>query len=130
MQDMEEQSRGFRGTLAGVSLVDIIQLLCTSTTDNLKVRVKSDSKEGIICISSGQIVHAQTLEREGESAFYEILSWPNGEFNVVPTELEMIGKISIHKPWQQLVLEAARLKDENHLNLKHPSELKKNTHLL
>jgi len=112
---MEEQSRGFRGTLVGVSLPDIIQLLCTSTTENLKIKVKSDSKEGIICISSGQIVHAQTLAGEGESAFYEILSWPEGEFIVVPTELEMIGKISIHKPWQQLILEAARLKDENHL---------------
>ena len=112
---MDEQSKGFRGTLVGVSLPDIIQLLCTSTTENLKIKVKGDSKEGIICISSGQIVHAQTLAGEGESAFYEILSWPEGEFIVVPTELEMIGKISIHKPWQQLVLESARLKDEDYL---------------
>ncbi|MEJ5299675.1 MAG: DUF4388 domain-containing protein [Thermodesulforhabdaceae bacterium] len=120
---METQAQGFRGSIVGIGLHDIIQLICTSTTENLKIKVRSDTSEGAICISSGQILHAQTLEKEGEDAFYEILSWQNGEFNVVPTEPEMIGKISIHKPWQQLILEAARLKDEGHLKPQEQSKL-------
>lgn len=109
---MEDRNQGFRGSIVGIELSDLIQLLCTSTTGYLKIRVKSDTNEGAICISGGNIVHAQSLSKEGEEAFYEILSWAKGEFAVSPTDPEMIGKISIHKPWQQLILESARLKDE------------------
>lgn len=109
---MPEDVQGFRGTLVGIELSDLIQLLCTSTTGYLKIRVSSGSKHGVICIAGGQVVHAQTLSAEGEKAFYEILSWPEGEFMVTPTEPEMTGKVSIHSPWQQLILESARLKDE------------------
>lgn len=113
---MGEEGRGFKGSIAGIELSDIIQLICTSTSGHLKIKVKSGANEGAICISGGQVVHAQTLRREGEGAFYEILSWPYGEFLVTETEPEIIGKITIHKPWQQLILESARLKDEGSIS--------------
>lgn len=109
---MENQCPGFKGTIVGIGLNDVIQLICTSTNNHVKIKVKSGLQEGIICVANGQIVHAQTLQKEGEFALYEILSWPGGEFSVAPTEPSMIGKITIHKPWEQLILESARLKDE------------------
>ncbi|MCX7821929.1 MAG: DUF4388 domain-containing protein [Syntrophobacterales bacterium] len=115
---MNGQVRGFRGNIVGVELNEVIQFMCISTNDYLKFKVISGINEGTICIAKGQIVHAQTLKKEGEDAFYEILSWPQGEFFVSPTEPEMIGKVTIHKPWQQLILESAKLRDER---VFHPS---------
>ncbi len=124
---MEDYKKGFKGNVVGVALQDLIQLFCTSGADVL-LRVKSSAGEGAICIFSGQVVHAQTPHQEGENAFYEILTWPGGEFTAYPLEGEWVGKVSINKPWEHLILEGARLADE--LSLKPSSEEAKKSNVV
>ncbi len=108
---MKEQGHGFHGLLEGVSLTDVLQLFCMSMS-TVHLKVEGDGDEGVICVVEGQVVHAQTTRREGEDAFYEIFSWPTGSFSVRSLESPWVGKVSINKPWEQLILESARMKDE------------------
>ncbi len=105
------QDKGFKGTVSYISLLDVIQLYCT-TSRNVKIRVKSRSDSGIICISGGKITHAETPSLRGEKAFYEILSWEEGKFDVDSLDDDYKSVISIDTPWEQLLLDAVRIIDE------------------
>ncbi|MBW1975837.1 MAG: DUF4388 domain-containing protein [Deltaproteobacteria bacterium] len=103
---------GFNGTVTGLSLPEIIQLYCTSQRD-VKLSVHSPYGDGTIFIASGQIIHAETSHKKGESAFYTIMSWDEGEFKTLTIDDTMPIKPTIHSPWEQLLLEAMRVMDEN-----------------
>jgi two-component system chemotaxis response regulator CheB len=100
---------GFEGKLKIFQLADILQMYCLSGA-TVSLRVKQNSLEGMIFIQKGKIVHARCNEMVGEEAFYQIVSWKKGIF-------EMEGslpppEITIEKSWEFLLLEGARLSDE------------------
>ncbi|SFM75864.1 response regulator [Thermodesulforhabdus norvegica] len=103
--------QGFRGTLAGVSLLDLIQFLCTSGAE-VRLQVSSPDGEGIICIGDGRVFHAETARHEGEEAFFEIALWKQGEFRWTPLAGEWRNRVTIDSDWQYLILEASRIRDE------------------
>ncbi len=108
MQPLEQSPQGFTGTIS-LRLTDLIQMVCLSRSD-VVIRVSSQSGAGIIYIRQGQIQHAQTDHLTGENAFFEILGWNDGQFEIQPfvsTECN-----SINKPWEHLLLEAMRHHDE------------------
>lgn len=108
---------GFRGTIMNVSLIDLVQFLCTSRID-AKLRVISEEGEGVICFSDGRIFHAETANNQGKEAFYEIVEWQQGEFRSSSLDDEWRDKVSIKCEWQQLLLEAVRILDERKLGEK------------
>ncbi len=115
------QQEGFQGTVTGISLPELIQLFCTGYKE-VKIRVHSPKGNGVICIAGGQISHAETTNNEGEAAFYEIMSWDSGEFTTLPLDDQLKGNVTIHKSWEQLLLEAVRISDEKKLSAKKESE--------
>jgi chemotaxis response regulator CheB len=108
MQQIEQTPRGFTGTIS-LRLTDLIQMVCLARSD-LVIRVSSQFGQGTINIQNGQIQHAQTDRFQGEKAFFEVLGWNDGQFEVLP--FENANNNSINKPWEHLLLEAMRHQDE------------------
>ncbi|MBL0700530.1 MAG: response regulator [Desulfosarcina sp.] len=109
-KDIGSENEGFAGTLSNIALTDLIQICCMACSD-MAIRVKNDSESGMIYIRDGRIVHATCRESVGEAAFYEILSWKGGSFETIAKKT--IPETSIDQNYQFLLLEAARIADEN-----------------
>jgi Pentapeptide repeats (8 copies)/Domain of unknown function (DUF4388) len=101
---------GFHGTISSIRLSDLIQLGCLSHS-NLDIEVHSNTDKGNIYIGMGRVLHAHTGEIEGEAALLRIFGWENGRF-VTRTCAPGSNKVSIEKPFEQLLLQSLQLKDE------------------
>jgi|GEM_PF-1161776 len=108
MEPIRSSSQGFSGTV-NLQLTDLIQMICLSRSD-LAVCVKSGRGSGTIYVKEGEIHHAETQTLQGESAFFEILRWKDGQFEILP--FKDLGISTVHKSWEYLLLEAMRQRDE------------------
>ncbi len=102
-------SSGFRGVLRQVSLEDVIQMECLNRNSSI-LEVNGGQWQGSIFIKEGAMVHAQAGDRNGEAALNKILSLKGGEFNLKP--FVDPPQHSIDGPWEFLLMEAARVRDE------------------
>jgi CheY-like chemotaxis protein len=102
-------SSGFRGVLRQVSLEDVIQMECLNRNSSI-LEVTTGNWQGRIFIKDGVILHAEAGNRNGESALNKILSLKGGEFNLKP--FTDPPRQSIDGPWEFLLMEAARVRDE------------------
>jgi CheY-like chemotaxis protein len=100
---------GFRGVLRQVSLEDVIQMECLNRNSSI-LEVSGSNWQGRIFIKEGVILHAEAGARNGESALNKILSLRGGEFNLKP--FVDPPRQSIDGPWEFLLMEAARVRDE------------------
>jgi len=100
---------GFSANLTGASLADLVQMECLANS-TLVVRVVSGNDAGYLYFRAGQIVHAMSSNALGEAAALEILSWDRGSFE--PCNAGWPSTLTIHKPWQALLMHAATLHDE------------------
>jgi CheY-like chemotaxis protein len=100
---------GFSGTLQHVCLADIIQIECLRRNTCI-LQIDAGQPRGEIFIESGTLVHAVAGEFFGEQALHHLLSLNNGRFDLRPfrTPLER----TLHGSWECLLLESARLRDE------------------
>jgi hypothetical protein len=101
---------GFRGSLHGASLADLVQMECLSGRERV-MRVCSGSEVGYLFFRSGQIVHAVSRRGIGETAALEILRWNDGTFE--PCSAGWPDRDSIGSSWQNLILLAAQHRDES-----------------
>jgi CheY-like chemotaxis protein len=101
---------GFQGVLRKVGLQDVIQMECLARNASI-LEVYNQNVLGRIYIEDGQLVHAVAGEITGEPALYKLLSLPGGSFELAqfepPPEKTLAGQ------WEMLLMEAARVKDEN-----------------
>lgn len=101
---------GFQGVLRKVGLQDVIQMECLARNASI-LEVYNQNVLGRIYIEDGQLVHAVAGEITGEQALYKLLSLPGGSFELAqfeaPPEKTLAGQ------WEMLLMEAARVKDEN-----------------
>lgn len=107
--DLISKKKGFQGKLVGLQLTDIIQMNCLSRLTTALI-ITRDGEKGIIYLNEGEIIHAECGEKKGAEAFYNILSWQEGEF------VSNIGFIppvqTICQNWEHLLIEAMRRNDE------------------
>jgi len=101
-------SQGFTGTL-NLELPDLLQMLCLSGSDKT-ISVVSSCGKGLIWMKGGQICHAQAGEIDGEPAFFEIIRWKDGCFEIGP--FQFAERVSIFKGWEHLLIEGIRQGDE------------------
>jgi hypothetical protein len=66
--------------------------------------------QGQIYIEGGMIVHAAVGTLVGEKAFYRLLSLTGGEFHLQP--FKPPPERTVHGQWEFLLMEAARIHDE------------------
>ncbi|MGV8074005.1 MAG: pentapeptide repeat-containing protein [Syntrophobacteraceae bacterium] len=101
--------RGFTGTLNGIELAELLQLVCLSRSDR-QLLVESPWGHGVIEVFCGKICHAETGDLRGEDAFYKIVGWVTGSFEA--RSLDAPPQVSIEKPIEHLLVESYRLRDE------------------
>jgi len=101
---------GFRGSVHGASLADLVQMECLSGRERV-MRVCSGSEVGYLFFRGGQIVHAVSRRGIGETAALEILRWSDGTFE--PCSAGWPDRDSVSSNWQNLILLAAQHRDES-----------------
>ena len=101
--------QGFQGVLRRVGLQDVIQMECLGRNSSV-LEVYNEHVLGRIYIENGSIIHAAGGELTGERALQRLLALPGGSFELVPFELP--PENSIAGPWEFLLMEAARVRDE------------------
>lgn len=108
--DLISKKKGFQGRVYGLQLTDIIQMNCLGRLTTALIITK-DGEKGIIYLNEGEVIHAECGEQKGAEAFYNILSWHEGEF------VSNIGFASpiqtIYQNWEHLLIEAMRRNDES-----------------
>jgi CheY-like chemotaxis protein len=104
-----QPEEGFRGVLRRVGLQDVLQMECLARNSSV-LEIAAPGARGAIYIASGQIVHSQVGERVGTEAFNQLLCLTGGQFSLKPFSEPPIR--SIAGPWEFLIMEAARMRDE------------------
>jgi len=100
--------------LQDMGLADVLQFLSFA---NKAVRVQvvnPEGEEGEIGLNGEQILWIRSGMKEGEEAFYKIMSWKDGNFKVLPLENETTLSVEEKLPFPLsfLLLEEARRRDE------------------
>ena len=101
--------QGFQGMLKRVGLTDVIQLECLGRNSSV-LEIYNEHVFGRIYIEDGNIIHAAGGDLTGERALQQLLALPGGSFELVPFEPPPQNTIS--GPWEFLLMEAARVRDE------------------
>jgi len=104
-----EPKQGFQGMLRRVGLQDVIQMECLGRNSSV-LEVYNEQVLGRIYIENGNIVHAAGGDLTGERALQRLLALPGGSFELVP--FEPPPEKTINGPWEFLLMEAARMRDE------------------
>jgi len=103
----------YSGKVEGVDILDYVQwMLIEGRQTVLEIRPLN----GIPCtlfVDDGKILHASSMELEGEEAFYQCVQSARGEFAHLAWSVP--GRITIEKAGMQLLFEAARRRDERGL---------------
>ncbi len=103
---------GFKGAVTGLPLSDVVQLKAHNHFSGC-ILVEYGTRRGGIFFQAGEVVHAELGEREGAEAFYAIMTWPGGRFDIqdgVEAKSRTIDMKLTH-----LLLEAHRLMDERRI---------------
>lgn len=99
----------FTGSVTDLAVADLLQLLELSGKSGL-LTVTNGGVAGQLWCSAGAIIDAECGPLSGELAVYRLLGWERGA--LVAELYETERERTIHCSTQQLLLEAARRKDE------------------
>lgn len=100
---------GFEGAFSGLMLSDVIQLNGHNRFTGC-ISIEYDKHLGLIYFRDGEIIHAEDGNVSGEDAFYSIIFWPGGKFQLQPKITTT--SYTIRQSMNYLLLEAHRLMDE------------------
>jgi len=100
---------GFRGVMQ-VGLHDVLQMECLARKSSILL-VTTGNRRGQIFVCDGEIIHAESGPLQGEMALYGLLGLTGGEFALQPFAEPQ--RRSISGNYEFLLMEAARLRDEN-----------------
>jgi len=110
---------GFRGVMQ-VGLQEVLQMECLARKSSV-LAVSTNNRRGQIFISEGEIVHAECGQLQGELALYGLLGLAGGEFTLQP--FVEPPRRTISGQYEFLLMEAARLRDENSSQPRLPGSL-------
>jgi len=101
-----------QGSIRQFSVPDVVQFLCGHSKTGKLALAFADSS-GSIFFAGGTVVHAEHGSRQGEEAFFELMSRLEGTFEFVPGEKSASKSVRQHTTI--LLLEGARRSDEREL---------------
>jgi hypothetical protein len=101
---------GVKGRLRDMSLVDIIQIF-NAERKTVAIHLGSELGYGRVYIKGGDIVHAAYRDLSGAAAFYHLIAWKDGEFEVEPEAVA--PEATIHENPESLILEGLKRMDES-----------------
>jgi DNA-binding response OmpR family regulator len=103
---------GIKGSLSQMCFADLVQIL-SSSQKSVKISLSEEETIGEIYLDRGEIVHAAFGGINGEAAFYQLMRFSKGEFEVVPCVAFPQRTIALSVVG--LLMEGARLDDESSL---------------
>jgi CRP-like cAMP-binding protein len=106
-----ELGRGLLGTLTMISIVDLVQTLSASRRTGQLVLTRANEK-CILQFKDGNVASARLGMRKGEEAFYEVVTWSDGDFCFENTEPSPDFTARIRRDTMSLLMEAMRRVDE------------------
>ena len=121
MATLRKESEG--GTLHSVSSGIFLQLMeMEQKTCTIRLEDKSTGKKGVLFFQDGELLDARVNNLQGKPAAYKIFSWEEVNISIQNICPKMENKIE--SELQPLILEVARLKDENKTNKEEVEEVK------
>jgi DNA-binding response OmpR family regulator len=106
----ETKARGVHGSLAEMKPSDFLQTLSAAEKD-VEVRLERAKEKGVIFMQKGEVVHANTGDLSGEEAFFALMAWNDGSFEIVSC-IDFPPR-SIQSPLMSLLIEGYRRLDES-----------------
>jgi len=106
----DKVSREFWGTVDGVDILEVVQLLLLNGRKVLLSLQSSQGPNSLLHLRDGRIVHASHGELDGVEAFYASMNLIGGEFRTLPWSEP--PQETIDAPSEFLLLEAARRRDD------------------
>lgn len=108
------ERKGFSLALQEIELTDVLQFLIFA---NKQVRVEvfnPEGEKGEFGLDGDDILWIRSGSKEGEEAFFDIMSWDSGSFEVLPfdEETQNAEKEKLSVPLSFLLFEEARRRDE------------------
>jgi len=121
-----KKETAFSGTIDEIDILDYLQLMMLTGRQVVLEVSSRDGGRGLIFIDKGAVRHARCDNMEGEDALFTCLGFEGGSFVNLPwTEPD---KITITKPGDFLLMEAARKRDELRESIEQRSEGRLDAH--
>lgn len=117
-----------QGTLADMAVTDLIQHNCMEQK-TARLILKHGNQTATVFFQDGNMTHAICGGLKGEEAVYQIIRWEEGDFNL---DVGITSpEITIAENWSGILLEGARLLDEQSIDtdllFDQPFEMGNNT---
>jgi DNA-binding response OmpR family regulator len=106
----ETKSSGVHGSLSEMKPADFLQTL-SAAEKNVEVRLERAKEKGAIFMQKGEVVHANMGSLSGEEAFFALMAWNDGSFEIV--SCADFPARSIQSPLMSLLIEGYRRLDES-----------------
>ncbi len=103
MDNAQEPSPRFSGTIEYIRLIDLIQVSCLAKMSHV-IKVDCPEKSGRIYLDSGNVIHTESERKTGEEGFFELLQWEKGRFETLPLPEDVT--VSINRSWEYLLIRA------------------------
>ncbi|MDZ4723210.1 MAG: DUF4388 domain-containing protein [candidate division Zixibacteria bacterium] len=118
-------STGSIGNIESMNLIDLLQALGPSRK-SVRITLLHDSKELVIFLNQGEIVHAHGCGKFGAEAVYEGIAFTKGFWSTQPVKPEEIPERNTSAPNESILMEGCRrLDEESHLWGPHiPTKIK------
>jgi len=100
----------FAGSLADMGVVDIIQTIEVSRKSGLVHFSAEEGRQATLYFRSGKVIDAEASHLQGEEAVYRLLTWSEGEFELLFRTVRR--KETITNSTQALLMEGMRRLDE------------------
>lgn len=107
---VKEGSKSFSGKLNVMSLPTVVQTLSESGRSGTLMLESYEGSRGKVGFSDGRIFEATNGKQDGEEAFFELLSWKQGDFWFDPKQVPEVDHIQ--NSVMGLMLEGMRRMDE------------------
>ena len=99
------------GRLDDVALPELVQMLASGGHTSRIELTATDGRRGSVTIEKGTVGRCRFGDLMAEDAFYALCRI-GGRFAVYRTDPEALQRSTVARGWQELLLEAARLEDE------------------
>lgn len=100
---------GVKGRLKDMSLIDVIQIF-NAERRTAAIHLGGELGYGTVYMHGGNITHAAHRDLKGAEAFYQLLAWQDGEFEVEPDA--EAPEVTISQGTEGLILEGLRRFDD------------------
>jgi two-component system, chemotaxis family, protein-glutamate methylesterase/glutaminase len=100
----------FSGYVEGVDIIEYLQFMLLTGRSVVIEVVPATGSRGRIFVRNGNVIHATSGGVQGEQALYACLASRSGSFSNLPWHEP--GRITINKPGEFVLMEAARQRDE------------------